>query len=192
MNGRWPTPVDVYRTWHRVRDRAFSYSIRRSFASFGEASVIQPPARIYGEPRIAIGSRVFVGAGSWLEVQPQTPGTGPGLVIGDGTSVSGLCVITAAVGVELGRDVLLGRNVHISDHQHTFDDPSLPILAQGVDKLAPVEVGDGAWLGQGVIVTPGVRIGAGAVIAANSVVTTDVPPRTLAAGAPARILRDLD
>jgi acetyltransferase-like isoleucine patch superfamily enzyme len=55
-----------------------------------------------------------------------------------------------------------------------------------------VNIEDGSWLGQNVVVLPGVTIGAGAVVAANSVVREDVPPGSVAAGAPARVVRMLD
>jgi acetyltransferase-like isoleucine patch superfamily enzyme len=86
--------------------------------------------------------------------------------------------------------VLLARGVYVSDHSHAFEDRSLPVLDQGVDRVAPVEIGDGAWLGENVVVCPGVSIGAGAVIGANSVVTRDVPSHAVAVGAPARVVRE--
>ena len=66
------------------------------------------------------------------------------------------------------------------------------VLDQDLTRVAPVEIGDGAWLGQNVVVGPGVRIGRGAVVGSNSVVLKDIPDRCVAAGAPARVLRQLD
>ena len=83
----------------------------------------------------------------------------------------------------------MARNVYIADHTHAYDDPAQPVLAQGVTRVEPVEVGDGAWLGENVVVGPGVRIGRGAVVGANSVVLSDVPDHAVAVGAPARIVR---
>ena len=64
------------------------------------------------------------------------------------------------------------------------------MLVQGIAGVAGVDIGDGAWLGQNVVVCPGVSIGRGAVIGANSVVKDDVPAFSVAAGAPARVVRD--
>ena len=58
--------------------------------------------------------------------------------------------------------------------------------------MEPVVIEDGAWLGENVVVCPGVRIGKGAVIGANSVVLRDVPARSLAVGAPATVVREID
>ena len=157
-------------------------------AGFGAHSVLQLPVRIGGEERITVGSGVFVGSGSWLQTIQAGDDAGE-LVIGDGTSIAGSCVLSAACSVRLGREVLLARNVYISDHIHAYETPHLAVLAQGVGKVLPVVIDDGAWLGQNVVVTPGTRIGRGAVVAANAVVTTNVPPWSLAAGVPARIVR---
>jgi lipopolysaccharide O-acetyltransferase len=172
----------------RGRAKAFSLLAGGAFAGFGKRSVIQPPIRLGGAGRIRIGAGVTVGPGSWLHVlDPDADGVA--LTIGDGTSIVGACVISAARSVTLGRDVLLARNVYISDHQHAFEDTSRPVLAQGITRVAAVEIDDGAWLGENVVVGPGVRIGRGAVVGANAVVRESVPDHAVAVGAPARIVR---
>jgi acetyltransferase-like isoleucine patch superfamily enzyme len=181
--------LGFYRRSRRVWARGFSILAGRSFSSFGSGSVLEPPVRIGGERRIVVGSGVYIGAGSWLQA---LEGEGDALVIGDGTSISGAAHISAAASIRIGRDVLLARNVFISDHNHAFDDPTRPVLAQGIGEPRPVEIGDGAWLGENVVVTAGVRIGRGAVVGANAVVLDDVPDRAVAVGVPARVVRILD
>ena len=112
--------------------------------------------------------------------------------IGSGTSIAGACVISAARGVVVEENVLLARNVYISDHIHRYAQIGTPILAQGIDKIAPVRIKRGAWLGQNVVVCPGVTIGEGAVIGANSVVTHDIPEFCVAFGAPARVAKTIE
>ena len=160
------------------------------FHHLGRRTVLELPIRIIGGDRMDIGDDVYVGAGSCL----QTLGSeqGPVLFIGDGTSIAGAAVISATRSVRLGQRVLLARNVYIADHQHAFGDAGRAVLDQGVERVAPVAIGDGAWLGQNVVVGPGVSIGRGSVVGANSVVLDDVPDRAVALGAPARIVRQLD
>jgi lipopolysaccharide O-acetyltransferase len=177
-----------YRGATRIRDKLFSLAIRGSFASFGSHTVIQLPVRMSGESRIAIGDNVFIGAGSWLQVLEACEEP-VAIEVGTGTSISGSCVLSAASHVRLGKGVLLARNVYIADHMHAYEDPDAPVLAQGLAKIEPVEIGDGAWLGQNAVIAPGVRIGRGAVIGANSVVRESVPDYSVAAGAPARVIR---
>ena len=74
---------------------------------------------------------------------------------------------------------------------HVYDDPSRPIIEQGITAEG-ITVEDDVWIGAGAIITDGVRIGRGAVIAAGAVVTADVPPHTVVGGVPARILKHID
>jgi lipopolysaccharide O-acetyltransferase len=151
-------------------------------------SVLEPPIRLSGERRIAIGSYVYIGAGSWLQVL-DGHSQGIALKVGDGTNIVGGCVLSAVRSVVIGRDVLMARNVYIADHMHAFEDTALPVIKQGITRVAPTEIGDGAWLGENVVVGPGVRIGKGAVVGANAVVLEDVPDHSVAVGVPARVIR---
>jgi acetyltransferase-like isoleucine patch superfamily enzyme len=175
--------ADAYRLTRRVRARLFTVVIRRSFAAWGSRSVAVPPFRPIGERAITVGARVCFGAGCWLNA------IGGVIAIGDGCSFSGDCTISAAESVTIGREVLVARGVHIGDHDHAFADPSRPVAQQGVANVAPVTIGDGAWIGHGAAILAGVRVGAGAVIAAGAVVTRDVPAYSLAVGAPARVTK---
>ncbi len=111
-------------------------------------------------------------------------------------------MVLAADYVEIGNDVLIGEGCYISDNDgHSLD---LDIRKQDVanrrkclkvwDGIAavPVIIGDNAWIAPRSIILKGVTIGRGAVIGTGSVVTKNVPPMTLAAGNPARIIRALD
>jgi acetyltransferase-like isoleucine patch superfamily enzyme len=180
--------LSLYRLGGRAWAKAFSLLAAHAFASFGSRTVLQPPIRLAGEGRIAVGSDVFVGAGSWLQVLGgETEDVA--LSIGDGTSIAGNCVLSAASSIRLGRRVLIARGVYVSDHIHAYEDPSQAVLDQGIERVEPVEIGDGAWLGENVVVCPGVRVGKGAVVGANAVVLEDVPDHALAVGVPARVVR---
>jgi acetyltransferase-like isoleucine patch superfamily enzyme len=97
-------------------------------------------------------------------------------------------VLSAATSVRLGEKVLIARNVYVSDHIHAYGNPEVAVLDQGLTRLQPVVIEDGAWLGENVVVCPGVTIGRGAVIGANAVVREDVPPHAVAVGIPARVV----
>lgn len=185
------TSLYVYRQFVFVRSKIFSILISGSFHKYGRRTVIVPPLRISGEDRIDIGSRVFIGGNSWLLTMPDDRSPSVMISIGDGSSIVGSCVISSAHQIILENNVLLARNVYISDHMHKYSDLGVPILAQGLDKIAPVLIRRGAWIGQNVVICPGVTIGTGSVIGANSVVNTDVPDFCLAAGAPAQVVKKL-
>jgi acetyltransferase-like isoleucine patch superfamily enzyme len=179
--------LHLYRGYARLWGKTLAVLAAPAFAEFGKRSVLQPPVRLAGEGRVALGSGVFVGPR--LQVL-DAAGDSITIRIGDRTSIAGQCVISAAACVELGSDVLFARNVYIADHSHRFDD-DLPVLRQGIADVAAVVVCGGAWLGQNVVVCPGVRVGRGAVVGANSVVRDDVPDRAVAVGAPARVVHHL-
>jgi acetyltransferase-like isoleucine patch superfamily enzyme len=173
----------------RARRRCFAVLAAGGFAEFGRGTALETPVRLLGERRIAIGSDVFVGPGCWLQTMDEG-GDEVALWIGDGSNIAGNCVISAVSHVRLGKKVLLARNVYISDHIHAYEDATTAVLEQGVARVQPVDIEDGAWLGQNVVVCPGVRIGRGAVVGANAVVLEDIPDFSLAVGAPARVVRE--
>jgi acetyltransferase-like isoleucine patch superfamily enzyme len=172
----------------RVRRRSFSWAAGGAFAAFGAGTALEPPIRLSGVERMAVGRDVFVGPGCWFQTLPEG-GTDVALELGDGVRIAGSCVLSAVAHVRLGRKVLLARNVYISDHIHAYEDTTEAVLDQGVARVEPVDIGDGAWLGQNVVVCPGVSIGRGAVVGANAVVVDDIPDYCLAVGAPARVVR---
>lgn len=179
--------VRAYGFGTRARNKLFSLSVGGAFAEFGRRSVLQLPVRLVNEHRISIGSGVFVGANSWLQV--LDPDGDVALSLGDGVSIAGNVVLSASESLRIGNHVSFARNVYVADHSHAYADVTRPILAQGIADVAPVEIDDGAWLGQNVVVLGGVRIGKGAVVSAGSVVTSNIGDHCLAVGAPARVVR---
>ena len=177
----------VHRLFRDARDRAYSVAIARSFASFGERSRLSLPVQLHNSERISVGGHVYFGPGCWL----LTHDPGGRLEVGEGSSIAGYCVLSAATNIRVGRKVLFARNVYVADHRHGFERADLAVLEQPIADLRPIHIGDGAWLGQNVVVLPGVTIGPNAVIGANSVVRDDVPPHCVAVGAPARVVREL-
>jgi acetyltransferase-like isoleucine patch superfamily enzyme len=181
--------LDLMIGLQRVRDAAFTIIAARGFRQFGRGSRILLPFRVQGAGRIVIGSKVLIGAGSWL-ITLDEGGDEPAIEIHDRVRMNQTS-ISAVRSVIIEEAVAIARGVYISDHSHGFDDPDTPIRDQPLARVAPVRIERGAWLGQNVVVLPGVTIGAGSVIGANSVVRDDVPTRTVAAGTPARVIRRL-
>jgi acetyltransferase-like isoleucine patch superfamily enzyme len=94
--------------------------------------------------------------------------------------------------VEIGDHCMLANGCFVSDADHRFDDPDKPITWQGFTSKGPTRIGDNCWLGANVVVTSGVTIGDRCVVGANSVVTSDLPSRTIAVGAPARVIKEVE
>lgn len=102
-----------------------------------------------------------------------------GAIIGDNA------LLDARMGLEIGENVNLSSNVQIYTLQHDHRDPYFSCQE---NKKMSVEIGDRVWLGCNVIVLPGVAIGEGAVCCAGAVVTKDVPPYSIVAGIPAKVI----
>ncbi|HEY0937782.1 MAG TPA: acyltransferase [Trebonia sp.] len=94
--------------------------------------------------------------------------------------------------VEAWHEVTIGNNVMMAPFSSIIDDHCHWIEPDSVLNRGPVVIGDNVWLGRNAAVLPGVTIGSGSVIAANSVVSRDIPPNSLAGGAPAKVLRTLE
>ncbi|MCB1133363.1 MAG: acyltransferase [Verrucomicrobiae bacterium] len=182
----------IYRIWIRFRGRCITALSAGSFLRFGKGSRLRFPLRIEGSKRVAVGEGVFLGPNCWIEVVGSEIGGGAAIEVGDGTAIAGFCTITAARSVVIERDVLIARYVYISDHSHEYFRPDVPIIAQGIRRVAPVVIKEGAWLGQGAVICPGVVVGRNSVVGANSVVRESVPDRCVVAGAPAKIIRRID
>lgn len=179
-----------YRTLKRLRDRVFTWTCGGAFHGVGKGSLLELPIRLAGEAHIEIGADVFIGSHSWLQVLSSgEPRQAPVIAIGDGSSIAGCCTVTAMQSVVIEPRVLMARNVYISDHIHAHESGEVAILDQGIARVAPVRICEGAWLGQGVVICPGVTVGKNAVVGANSVVRDDIPDHCVAAGAPAKVIR---
>jgi maltose O-acetyltransferase len=179
---------------------------RKLFRVIGEELQGLNPRRLL--PRLA-ASLIPIHAGGRLRVALLRLG---GLRIGKGTVMAGTptvtgarphrlltigrkcwlnigCVLDVHAEVTIGDCVQFGQQVMVLTNTHELGSQH---ARWGRLDAQPVRIGSGAWLGARVTVLPGVNIGEGAVVAAGAVVTRDVPPNTLVAGVPARVLRELD
>lgn len=179
----------LYTFYYRVKVKIVNCIIKSSFARFGNHTSIETPFRIEGQKDITIGNNTFIGADSWLASWPENTEGTPTIEIGDDCSFSGHCTITSKSCVKIGKSVLIARYVYISDHSHNYKDSPVPVKDQGTTAPKPVFIEDGAWIAQGAVICPGVTIGSNSVVAANAVVNSDVPPNSVAAGIPAKIVK---
>ena len=113
---------------------------------------------------------------------------GPLLEIGDNSGVGIGCEVYGPVSI--GQDVMMGPEVVIYTRGHKHDRVDVPMIAQGNDETKPVIIGDDVWIGRRTIILPGVTIGKGCIIGAGAVVTKDIPPYSVAAGVPAKVVKD--
>jgi acetyltransferase-like isoleucine patch superfamily enzyme len=113
-----------------------------------------------------------------------------GIRIGRDCLISEFNVLRGQGGISIGDRVYTSPLVQLVAVNHVFSDPTRPFVEQGLTAQGIV-IEDDVWIGTGAVVTDGVRIGRGAVVAAGAVVTQDVPPHTVVAGVPARVLKTI-
>lgn len=111
--------------------------------------------------------------------------------IGKNCLISEFNVLRGQGGITIGDNVYTSPFVQIVAVNHVYSDPARPIIEQGITANGIV-IEDNVWIGSGAIILDGVRIGNGAVIAAGSVVTEDVPRRTVVGGIPAKVIKEMN
>lgn len=151
-------------------------------------------AQLKNPQNIRIGSNTVFGRELYLTTW-EVADAKPVLTIGSNCSFGAYNHITCANKVTIGNGVLTGKWITITDNSHgETDRASLEMkpTKRPITSKGPVVIGDNVWIGDKATILPGVTIGKGAVIAANTVVTKDVPPYCVAAGNPARIIKNLN
>jgi maltose O-acetyltransferase len=120
--------------------------------------------------------------------QPFRCDYGSQISIGAGTFVNYGCVMLDPAPITIGRSCQIATNVQLLTATHPVDPRA---RREGWESAGPIDLGHNVWLGGGAIVGPGVSIGTDTVVGAGAVVMRDLPAGVVAAGNPARILREL-
>lgn len=173
---------------------AIERGVRIRFAgniTLDEGAYIDQGVYLHACPNgIRVGKQSLVMHGSVLHVYNFRGIPHSGIWIGSNSLIGEYNVIRGQGGVHIGDRVYTSPMVQLVAVNHVFDDPGRPFIEQGITAQG-IRVEDDVWIGSGSVVTDGVTIGRGSVIAAGSVVTRDVPPYTVAAGTPARVIREI-
>jgi acetyltransferase-like isoleucine patch superfamily enzyme len=181
----------------------------RTLPRFGnrpEHLKIDLPRRILNPEKIFFGDHVWLGPGCFIAAVKEYPSVSlrhpdkhhdaqtfsPQIHIGHRVTSSGNLVIGGVHQIDIGDDVMFAFNVTILDNLHGFAHPYEPYKYQPLQRIAPVQIGRGCWIGQNAVILPAVKIGEMSIIGANSVVTHDIPERSIALGAPARVVKQWD
>jgi acetyltransferase-like isoleucine patch superfamily enzyme len=169
--------------WNRARIH-WHFMTRRAFVRWPvHGNVLEA----FEEGRLEVGEHTLFEPGVWI--------TAPGdarVRIGSGTFLNIGVMVAAQDLVEIGDHCMFANGCFITDGNHRFDDPDRPVPWQGFSTKGPTRIGANVWCGANVVITSGVTVGDRCVIGANSVVTRDLPPFSIAAGAPAAVLKAIE
>ncbi len=169
--------------WNRARIH-YEFMRRRAFARWPVHGNL---LEAFAEGRLEVGADTLLEPHVWL----TAPGSAR-IRIGSGTFLNIAVMVASQALVEIGDHCMFANGCFVTDSSHRFDDPNLPVPWQGFTTKGPTRIGDNVWCGAHVVVTGGVSIGERSVIGAGSVVTGDIPPFSVAAGAPAKVLRTIE
>lgn len=164
----------------------------RRFHSFGEGSILHRPLWLYGPQQIAIGSNSLILHNAWLSVEsPAWSQPAPAIRIGDRVGIRPWCTLSASAGIVLEDDVILAAYSTVIDSDHTFREGRPNVMHNSLD-VEPIRIGRGTWIAERVAVLKGSNIGECCIIGANSVVRGEIPAYSIAAGAPARVIGEVE
>ena len=169
--------------WNRARIH-WHFARRRAFCRWPVSGNV---LEAFEDGRLDVGEGTLFEPGVWVTIADA------GRVrIGEGSFLNRNVMVAAHELVQIGDHCMFANGCFVTDANHRFDDPDQPVTWQGFTTKGPTRIGDNVWCGANVVVTSGVTIGERCVIGANSVVTTDIPAFSIAAGAPAKVLRQVE
>lgn len=160
-----------------------------------KARIIRLPIDIRGKSHMNLGVNLTTGVGCRLEAFSDV--RTKKIIFGANVQINDYVHISAMEQVRIGNNVLMASHIYISDNSHGFykgelqSSPEEPPILRSY-YVAPVEIEDNVWIGEGVVIMPGVTIGRGCIIGANSTVTKSVPPYCIAVGQPAKVIKKYD
>ena len=185
-------PYYIKRLWYRIQNIYIRHRLVPELKSLGENPFIVKPwyIEIFGYP-VSIGNNItLLGCSDkktritvWSEEKDID-----GITIGDHVLISPGVRISAANSITIEDSCMLASNVYITDSDwHGIYDRSMPPV-----QTSKVILKENVWIGDSAIVCKGVTIGTNSIVGAGSVVTCDIPPNVIAAGNPAKIVKNLD
>jgi len=136
---------------------------------------------------IHLGDNVAIGAYSQVRASSISQ-VGFGLRVGNHSSCDAYSFFGAAAPIVIGQNVIMGQHVSFHAQNHNFDRTDVPIRLQGVTGIG-ITIEDDCWIGSNVVFLDGSRLGQGCIVAAGAVVRGEIPPFSVVAGVPAKVLR---
>lgn len=191
--GRLISPIRYFynKILSTIVDYIYTGCISKSI-KISKGSIVRYPAVRISGPGISLGNNSYIGKYGVVTTWTTTQYLSPAILIGHGTNIGQHCHITAINKIVVGDGVLTGKYVTITDNSHgdiTFDELLQDPNKREMCSKGPVIIEDNVWIGDKVTICPSVRIGEGSIIGANAVVTRDIPPYSVAAGNPAKIIK---
>ncbi len=168
---------DVHKFMHTVSDEAMKITADLNNGYHEPDEIRLLFSKLIGKP-VDESFRLF---------PPFSTDCGKNITVGKNVFINSGCRFQDQGGIIINDGTLIGHNVVLATLNHDFNPTK-----RGTMHPMPIIIGKNVWIGSNVTVVPGIEIGEGAIIGAGSVVTKDVPPNTIVAGVPAKIIRVIE
>lgn len=154
--------------------------------------MLHKPAWIYGPQQISVGAHSLILQGTWLSAESTVwDKPAPSLTIGKRVGIRPYCMISCAEAIDIEDDVIIAAFSSVIDSDHTYA-LGRPNVMHNPLETSPIRIGRGTWIAERVAVLRGANIGRCCIIGANSVVKGELPDYSIAVGAPARIVGQVE
>lgn len=183
----------------QLKNLLYSLWICHFLSSVGNNSRIYYPCKLWGggSKRIHIGEGTTIQGhcilGCWIKYAGDS--FTPSIKIGDNCNIGEHTHITAINKITIGNGLLTGHYVYIGDNSHggfSVEEAKIPPIRRKLQSKGEVVIGNNVWIGDKATILAGVHIGDNVIIGANSVVTHDIPSNCMAAGMPAKVIKQLE
>lgn len=183
---------------HKFRRLCLRHYWIGQFAEAGPGMSIGDGLQLYGPDHIRAGRQVSIANQVTLRAMTTYPWStlpqtfSPEIILGDRCFINNFTHLSCVNRVVIGADTLIAESCFIADNNHGYADPDKRIREQPLTVCGEVHIGPDSWIGAHCCIVGNIRIGRHCVVGAHSVVTSDLPDYSVAAGAPARILKQYD
>lgn len=143
-----------------------------------------------GKGKLIIGDSSGIGAYSQLIISTSFNNLGAYIHIGKHVGIGQFASIGGSGGVTIGNHTIIGQYFSCHPENHNYGDPDKLIKDQGTTR-AKITIGENCWIGAKVTVLAGVTIGDNSIVAAGAVVNKSMPPNSIIAGVPARVIKGI-
>ncbi|TEB09885.1 acyltransferase [Pelotomaculum propionicicum] len=171
----------IYCLSRSLKSSYYTFLMKRLLNSVGRDTTFEGYVDVPLSNKVIIGDECYISAGVSFVVTKSGK-----LTIGNRVFIGRGSILASDLSVTIGDNTMLAEYVSVIDADHVIKRNGIPIRDQGLNP-APVHIGGDVWVGRGCALLKGVTIGDGAVIGANSVVTGDIPPFSVAYGSPAKV-----
>ncbi|CAN5154410.1 acyltransferase [soil metagenome] len=186
-----PTSQQVFGSVLNSIFNLYTVFVTRKFKKMGVGCSIRPILNTTHSENISFGNDVSVGILCWIDTNISLTPT-PKLTMGNRVHIGAYSMIIAANNIEIGNNVLMSERVIILDHIHDYTDVKKAVIDQPIVSKGKIVLEDDCFIGANAVIMENIRIGKHAVVGANSVVTKDVPPFSVVAGIPAKVIKKYD